>query len=218
MFSIRIWQKKSSEKLSLEQYSIITSFVSYENTALVQRNSFYLLANVALLVAALGPTQKLLTCIYSLSLSDRLVCASEQSTVSVIAFGLSVTGLILSVLWLLSFQASKFWLHHWYENLKELESGAFGNCHLLRNFDPNNKYPCKPVSATGVLLWTIYLILIVWSLVTFFILYVWSNYSLPHFMCVVASVVLSILFFHEIYWRYKQEFKMEELLRRQRQS
>lgn len=188
-------QKKSSEKLSLEQYTIVASFLNYENTVLVQRNSLYLLANATLLAPTWEPIHKLLTCTYSRQISDLLVCASEQSTVSIIVFGLSVIGLLLSLLWLLSFRASAFWLRHWHKHLRELESEAFGDRLLHRNL-PHSDSPIISISATKVLKFTIYLFIFAWLLSVSFVFWVWNGFSPTNFMYAApAEITVAVVIF-----------------------
>ena len=206
MLSTRISQKINSANLDTERYSIVASFLNYENTVLVQRNSLYLLANATLLAPAWEPIHKLLTCTYSRQISDLHACASEQSMVSVIVFGLSVVGLLLSLLWLHSARASDFWIHHWRKHLRKLERKAFGGHRLHRDF-VSDGYPFIWIKATLVLKLTIYLFMIVWLILVSSIIYLWNCWPFLHFMIVVIAVPVLVCFFREIYCRCKHEYK-----------
>ena len=103
---------------ALEKFSILFSYLQYENIVFWTRAGFFLLVHTALLgflVTAFSSLQK--------------VSSTVQAIVTLPA---GLIGLVLAVTWLMTTKLGVSWINHWQTLLLHFEPEAFGDVLVLR--------------------------------------------------------------------------------------
>jgi hypothetical protein len=103
---------------NLEQYSILMSYLQYENSTFWVRSNFFLLANTALLG-------------FIITSLPRELPPKNWSEILIPAVG-CISGLILTILWLFALKSGEWWINRWHFLLVEIEPFAFGETKVLR--------------------------------------------------------------------------------------
>lgn len=145
-------QNNSESETQIKRYGIIMPYLAYENTMFWQRGSLFLIAHSALVGFVSTSIPKL---------------SSYESWASIISsFIISISGIILTIFWLMSLKAGEFWIHHWHTILKDsLEQKAFGDILVFRDFKPGPKYPHR-IRARKIALGPVILFFVLWGLST----------------------------------------------------
>jgi hypothetical protein len=138
------------DQAKLDQYSVIMSYLQYENSMYWGRSNFFLLAHSAL---------------FGFVITNIPSLGSENSWTDLIALAVgSIIGLILAILWRTALTSAIFWINHWHAILIKLEPKAFDKIKILRGYvNPKSIYEPKR-KARNVAFHVVILFKYIWSL------------------------------------------------------
>jgi hypothetical protein len=133
--------------LALKQYNSILNYFLYESNIFWTRSTHFLTAHTFLLGFVL----------------TQLPFSNKQLTwarIFVLAFT-SIGGILLSNLWMRTWQSGRYWISHWTDLLREIEQNAHGSLLVIREFPKRVGYVSSTLTNRNVII----LFVVLWALV-----------------------------------------------------